>query len=62
MEQERRRAENEFKNASRQAQTMNNKYVGLKMKAMNKKQLRQIKKTRMNVKTGVVEYVPAYAK
>ena len=62
LEQEKRKAENEFKNASKNAQTMNTKYVGLKMKAMNKKQLRQIKKTRMNVKTGVVEYAPAYAK
>ena len=41
---------------------MNLKTVGQKMKAMNKKQLRQIKKTRMNTKTGVLEYVPAYAK
>mmetsp|Transcript_11643 Transcript_11643/g.16755 ORF Transcript_11643/g.16755 Transcript_11643/m.16755 type:complete len:146 (+) Transcript_11643:37-474(+) len=60
-DQEKRRMENEFKTASRQAQLMG-KHSGLKMKAMNKKQLRQIKKTRMNTKTGVLEYVPAYAK
>jgi hypothetical protein len=29
---------------------------------MSKRQLRQIKKSRVNAKTGVVEYVPAYAK
>uniref|UniRef100_A0A7S2K541 Coiled-coil domain-containing protein 86 n=1 Tax=Leptocylindrus danicus TaxID=163516 RepID=A0A7S2K541_9STRA len=62
VENERRRAENEFKHASASAQTLNLDTVGHKMKAMNKKQLRMIKKTRMNTKTGVVEYVPAYAK
>ena len=41
---------------------MNHKTVGSKMKAMSKKQLRMIKKTRMNNKTGVVELVDAYAK
>jgi rRNA-processing protein CGR1 len=58
---EKRRMENEFKVASRQAQKLG-KHANLKMKAMNKKQLRQIKKTRMNTKTGVLEYVSAYAK
>ena len=62
LENERRRAENEFKMASRQSQSLNLNTVGQKMKAMNKKQLRMIKKTRMNTKTGVVEYVPAYSK
>jgi len=62
LEQEKRRAENEFKNAQNLAQTLNHKNMHLKLKAMNKKQLRQIKKTRMNVKTGAVEFVPAYAK
>lgn len=62
LEQEKRRMENEFKYASKSAQTLNKDKVGLTMKAMNKKQLRQIKKTRMNTKTGVVEYVSAYAK
>jgi rRNA-processing protein CGR1 len=60
-DQEKRRMENEFKAASRQAQQMG-KHANLKMKAMNKKQLRQIKKTRMNTKTGVLEFVSAYAK
>jgi hypothetical protein len=58
---EKRRMENEFQAASRQAQKLG-KHANLKMKAMNKKQLRQIKKTRMNTKTGVLEYVSAYAK
>mmetsp|Transcript_24844 Transcript_24844/g.44975 ORF Transcript_24844/g.44975 Transcript_24844/m.44975 type:complete len:154 (-) Transcript_24844:130-591(-) len=62
LENEKRRAENEFRSASRSAQTLNYNDAGVKLKAMNKKQLRQIKKTRMNTKTGVVEYVPAYAK
>mmetsp|Transcript_43098 Transcript_43098/g.101089 ORF Transcript_43098/g.101089 Transcript_43098/m.101089 type:complete len:170 (-) Transcript_43098:140-649(-) len=61
LEQERRHAENEYKNAAQSAQSLN-KNVGLKMRSLSKKQLRQIKKTRMNVKTGVVEFVPAYAK
>ena len=62
LEQERRRMENEFKNASKGSKTLNANTSALKMKAMNKKQLRQIKKTRMNTKTGVVEYVSPYAK
>lgn len=61
-ENERRRAENEFNQASSAAQTLNPTKVGLTLKALSKKQLRQIKKTRMNTKTGVVEYVGAYAK
>lgn len=61
LENERRRAENEFKNASHSAMRLG-KNADFKLKAMSKKQLRQIKKTRMNNKTGVVEYVPAYAK
>ena len=58
-EQEKRRAENELKNMKVQTLTRN---VDGKLKAMSKKQLRQIKKSRMNTKTGVVEYVDAYAK
>ena len=61
LENERRRMENEFKVASRSAQVLG-KNVDLKLKAMSKKQLRQIKKTRLNTKTGAVEYVGAYAK
>lgn len=61
LENERRRAENEFKNAQKYAQNLG-RNADTKMKAMSKKQLRQIKKTRMNSKTGVVEYVSAYAK
>jgi len=59
---EKRRMENEYENAKRSMQTLNVERVGKTMKAMNKKQLRQIKKTRMNTKTGVVEFVGAYAK
>jgi hypothetical protein len=61
IENERRRQENEFRVASRSAQTLG-KNADLKLKAMNKKQLRQIKKTRINVKTGAVEFVGAYSK
>mmetsp|Transcript_5708 Transcript_5708/g.8443 ORF Transcript_5708/g.8443 Transcript_5708/m.8443 type:complete len:158 (-) Transcript_5708:328-801(-) len=61
LEHEKRRMENEFKSASKSAQRLG-KNADLKMKAMNKKQLRQIMKTRMNNKTGVVEFVSAYAK
>lgn len=62
LENETRRAENQFKTQKQWAQTLNLSKVGSKLKAMSKKQLRQIKKTRLNTKTGVVEYVPAYAK
>ena len=62
LENERRRQENEFRNAQQSAQTLNYGKVGSTLKAMSKKQLRQVKKTRMNTKTGVVEYVPAYSK
>ena len=61
LEQEKRRMENEFRAASRSAQMLG-KNADLKMKSMNKKQLRQIKKTRINTKTGAIEYVSAYAK
>lgn len=62
LENEKRRQENAFKTAQRSAQTLNYNKAGTTMKAMSKKQLRQIKKTRMNTKTGQVEYVPAYQK
>lgn len=62
LENEKRRAENELKAMEKSVQTLNVNRVGTKLKAMSKKQLRQIKKTRVNTKTGVVEYVPAYAK
>jgi hypothetical protein len=60
LENERRRAENEFKATS--AQVLNSNKARLTLKSMNKKQLRQVKKTRLNVKTGVVEYVPLFSK
>lgn len=62
LENERRRAENEFNTAKKSAQTLNAAKLKSTMKAMSKKQLRQIKKTRVNSKTGAVEYVPAYSK
>ena len=62
LENEKRRAENEYKNQLRSAQTLNFNKVGSTLKAMSKKQLRQIKKTRINPKTGVTEFVPAYSK
>lgn len=62
LENEKRRAENELKVVERSAQTLNHSKVGRTLKAMSKKQLRMIKKSRMNPKTGVVEYVSAYAK
>uniref|UniRef100_A0A7S2RP40 Coiled-coil domain-containing protein 86 n=1 Tax=Eucampia antarctica TaxID=49252 RepID=A0A7S2RP40_9STRA len=61
LENQKRRMENEFKVASRSAQVLG-KNVDMKLKAMSKKQLRQIKKTRINTKTGTVEYVGAYTK
>lgn len=61
LENEKRRMENEFKVASNSAQMLG-KNSDLKLKAMNKKQLRQIKKTRMNTKTGAIEFVSAYKK
>ena len=62
LENEKRRAENEFKALQQSVQTLNHSKVGATLKALSKKQLRQIKKTRMNQKTGVVEYVPIYSK
>jgi hypothetical protein len=62
LENEKRRAENEFNAAQQSVQTLNTNKMGATLKAMSKKQLRQIKKTRLNTKTGVVEYVSAYAK
>jgi Cgr1 family len=62
LENDRRRAENEFKQAQMAAQTLNPTKIGVTLKALSKKQLRQIKKTRVNPKTGVVEFVGAYAK
>lgn len=62
LENEKRRAENEFKQAQRSVKQMNVNKLPSKLKAMSKKQLRQVKKTRMNTKTGVVEYVGAFSK
>jgi len=61
-ENEKRRAENELTSMQKSVQKLNTNKMGSTMKAMSKKQLRQIKKTRVNTKTGVVEYVSAYAK
>jgi Cgr1 family len=63
LENEKRRAENEYKNiqnASRNVQSLNTAKLRTTLKAMSKKQLRQVKKSQVNTKTGVVEYVPLY--
>jgi hypothetical protein len=62
LENERRRSENEFKHAQKSAKELNLGKLKSTLKSMSKKQLRQIKKTRMNPKTGTLEYVPAYSK
>jgi len=62
LENERRKAENEYKNLQKSIQTLNTDKAATTLKTMSKKQLRQIKKTRLNPKTGVVEYVSPYAK
>ena len=62
LEHEKRRAENEYQALQRSVQVLNPNKVGVTLKALSKKQLRQVKKTRMNQKTGVVEFVSAYAK
>jgi rRNA-processing protein CGR1 len=62
IENETRRMENEFKHVQKSAKVLNIGRLPSTLKAMSKKQLRNLKKTRMNTKTGVVEYVPAYSK
>ena len=62
LQQEQRRQENAFQHAQQFAKTLNPNKLSSTLKAMSKKQLRQIKKQRINPKTGVAEYVPAYAK
>jgi rRNA-processing protein CGR1 len=64
LENETRRQENELRNLekSKAVKALNHGKAHLTIKAMNKKQLRQIKKSRLNPRTGVVEYVSAYAK
>ena len=59
-QREKRRMENELK--SSKVQAMNVDKIGGKMRTMSKKELRMVKKSRVNIKTGVVEYVDAYAK
>ena len=64
LDNEKRKMENEYKQAMQNGklQVLNVKKLGTTKKNMNKKQLRQIKKSRMNSKTGVVEFVGAYEK
>jgi hypothetical protein len=40
-------------------QRLNTEKLSTTLKTMSKKQLRQVKKTRVNATTGVVEFVPA---
>jgi hypothetical protein len=60
LEQEKRRQANEYKATTMQA--LNLEKVGQKLRTMSKKQLRMVKKTRVNSKTGQVELVDAFAK
>ena len=62
LQQEQRRQENAFQQAEKFAKQLNTGKIHSTLKAMSTKQLRQIKKQRVNPKTGVREYVPAYAK
>lgn len=62
LENDKRRMENEYNNVKNAAQSLNQNKLRGTLKAMSKKQLRQIKKTKLNTKTGVVEYVPLYTK
>ena len=62
LEKEKRRQENELKTIQKSMQRLNPDTANLTLRTMSKKQLRQIKKSRLNTKTGVVEYVSAYAK
>eukprot|EP00538_Stauroneis_constricta_P012172 CAMPEP_0119568020 /NCGR_PEP_ID=MMETSP1352-20130426/37682_1 /TAXON_ID=265584 /ORGANISM="Stauroneis constricta, Strain CCMP1120" /LENGTH=154 /DNA_ID=CAMNT_0007617353 /DNA_START=81 /DNA_END=548 /DNA_ORIENTATION=- len=59
-ENEKRRAMNEYEQTK--VMVLNSNTAHTKLRAMSKKQLRQIKKSRVNTKTGVVEYVPLYQK
>ncbi|CAB9499847.1 expressed unknown protein [Seminavis robusta] len=62
LENEKRRTENEYEHAKKLSQSLNNSKLKSTLKTMSKKQLRQIKKTRVNTKTGAVEFIPAYSK
>ena len=62
LENEKRQAENEFESAKNSSQKMNTGKLSSTLKAMSKKQLRQVKKIRVNTKTGAKEFVSAYAK
>ena len=62
LDNERRRMDNEYASARRNAQVLNAGRLGKTLGGMNKKQLRQVKKSRMNSRTGVVEFVGAYEK
>jgi hypothetical protein len=54
LEQDKRKAANALKSTSYQ------EIKGDKLKKMSKKQLRQVRKTSMNAKTGQIELVPVY--
>ena len=62
LEQLKRQQQNEFERLSKQSQTLNHSKLSSTLKTMSKKQLRQIKKSRINPQTGVAEFVSAYAK
>ena len=62
LDNQKRRMDNKYCNAKQSMQTLIAGLLDTTMRNMNKKQLRQIKKSRMNSKTGVVEFVGAYEK
>jgi Cgr1 family len=62
LDNETRRAENEYKALKYSVQHLNTENLSTTLKTLSKKQLRQVKKTRVNSKTGVVEFVSAYSK
>jgi hypothetical protein len=62
LDNEKQRMDNEYCNSKQSMQTWNAGRLDTTMRNMNKKQLQKIKKSRMNSKTGVVEFVSAYEK
>jgi hypothetical protein len=62
LDNEKRRLDNKYCNTKQSMQTLNAGRLDTTMRNMNKKQLRQIKKSRMNSKMGVIEFVGAYEK
>ena len=62
MEQERRRLENQYKNAAKSMQILNHSKLSSTLRSLSKKQLRHVEQTRVDPQTGAVQLVPAYSK